>query len=125
MKRNICIVSFANPYLYPYFQTYIRHIEAANAQCTLLYWNRYDGGDIIDQKIYCNSKLISFNKVLPIGTGGYFKKILSYIKSAIFIRRELKKQEFDSVIFAGSLLAILCKGHILNKYNHRNSQTIQ
>ena len=115
MKRY-CLVSFCNIYVLPYAKIYIDAILASGAECDLVYWDRDAVNGEKDKFSGCK-KVCYERKITPISSK--MKKILGYVGATRFIKKCIKNNEYDGVIFLQTHAAIACRGVLKKKYKNR------
>lgn len=112
---KICLVSFIAPYTIPYINIYLNKIKEANAECDIVFWDR-DG--TFAKKTEGNVHYIPFSS--PANQNeSKIKRYLQYIPATKFIRKQLKNNKYDKVIFLQTHAAIACKSIILKQYSKR------
>lgn len=93
--KKICFISIGNIYTTPYINVYINNLQKLY---DIIYWNR----DNITENINADM-LYPFKH----SSNSYFKKILGYLKFSIYCKNILKKNDYDMIIFLGTIPCIL------------------
>jgi hypothetical protein len=112
---KVCLVSFIAPYTIPYINIYIKKIKELQLDCDIIFWDR-DGSckDEVKDRIH----YIPFVSKAPTNLSK-IKRYLQYIPATIFIRKKLKKGNYNKVIFLQTHAAIACKSIILKQYSNK------
>lgn len=118
-KKRICIITYGNMYLYPFVGLYVNQILAAGAECSFLYWNRYEGGKEKDMQIYPSCTYFSYDYVMPIRPGGQYKKLIQYIKASLYMKKTLKEQKFDGLILIDGLSVLTFPNTFFKLYGYK------
>ncbi|VTT43221.1 hypothetical protein [Streptococcus porcinus] len=106
-QKKICIVTMGNIYLVPYLQTYINKI---NSPTTIIYWDRDNLDEKDDNNVYYRFQYKLDSKK---------DKILGYIKYRKFVKNILLKNDFDIVILAQTLSALLLNDVLIKHYKKK------
>ncbi len=112
MKRY-CLVSFCNMYVLPYAKLYIDAILSSGAECDLLFWDRDAVNGEKDGFDRCR-KICYQRKMTPESSA--IDKLLGYIECRSFIVKQLKKNNYNGIIFLQTHAAVACKGILKKKY---------
>lgn len=91
---------------------YIEILEENNIPYEFIFWNRegeYKGGK--ENWIPFNEEVNSFQP--------FYKKIFSFIKFSMFMRKKIKEKKYDKLIILISQTAIPLADILLFKYNHK------
>ena len=115
MKRY-CLISFANIYVMPYAKLYIDSILTCGAECDLVYWDRDAVNGKNDGFDECR-KICYQRKITPDSSAK--EKLIGYIESRNFIIKELRKTNYDGIIFLQTHAAVACKDILKRKYRKK------
>lgn len=118
-KRRICLISYGNPYLLPYINTYIDSIKAEGAECCLLYWDRNKNGNQEDLKSFPDCKHFPFSCYMPTEGASNRVKLNNYIKASRFIIKVIKDEKFDGLVFLQTQAAVACINALRRFYKRR------
>lgn len=118
-KRRICLVSYGNPYLLPYINTYIDSIKAEGAECCLLYWDRNKNGNQEDLKSFPDCKHFPFSCYMPTEGASKWVKLSNYIKATRYIIKVIKEEKFDGLVFLQTQAAVACINVLRRFYKQR------
>lgn len=112
---RICMISYIAPYTIPYIDIYLKQIRKTDAQCDIVFWDR--DGNCKNEKegniTYCpyaSTALQSDSK---------FKRYFQYIPATLHLRKFLKRNHYDRVIFLQTHAAIACSGILKKKYKNK------
>lgn len=92
----------------PYVENYINILDSKNADYSLITWSRFHS-----QKISANFFIYRDNKK------GHRRNFLDYIKYSFFIKKILRKSEFDKIIVFGLPLIFFLQNYIIKNYPGR------
>lgn len=108
MKR-VCFISLGNIYLVPYLNQYR---EVLDDNFDIIYWDRENLNETISGS---NIRVFRYNKK----TNNTFSKFLSYYLFKRYVKRVLKKQRYDCVIFLQTLGAIITGNYLVKNYRQK------
>lgn len=106
-QKKICIVTMGNIYLVPYLQTYLNKIEGPT---TIVYWDRDNLNENDGENIFYRFQHRLDSK---------FDKVLGYYRYRKFVKNILLNNNFDIVILAQTLSALIVNDILLKKYKNR------
>lgn len=112
---KIGLVSFIAPYTIPYINIYLDKIKNSGAECDIVFWDR-DGN--FAQKKNGFVSYIPYSKTSR-PSDSKIKRYFQYISVIRFIRKQLKNQNYDKVVFLQTHAAVACEGIILKRYKRR------
>lgn len=113
--KKICVVIPSNIYAAPYYYIYENILTDLNSNFDVIIWDR----DIIDEPVKGNKIAL---KLKDTASDGRKTKIIKYFKFAHFVKKQLKKNEYDKLIFLGTnggtvaLLSNFISKNYKNKY---------
>ncbi len=109
---KIGLISFSPPYTIPYLDYYLGLIN--NNQCDVIFWDR-------DCNYTFNSENASVNYISYSCkvSGNIIAKTINYYSVTKFIRKQLKNNKYDRVIFLQTHAAVACKKIILKYYRKK------
>ncbi|VYU75179.1 Uncharacterised protein [Eubacterium limosum] len=108
--KKICFVTIGNVYMVPYMKNYSKHI---NSDYSVIYWDRENLNETDERNKY-------YRFSYEIKLKDKAKKIIGYLEYRKFIKKIMRENNFDMVIFLQTLSALLMTGYIekelKNKY---------
>jgi hypothetical protein len=107
---RIAIISLSNIYLTPYINKYKQEV---NAQMDLIYWDRHNIEETLD-----NINLIPFKLFIPENSSK-ITKLRGYFHFRRFAIKRLKSGNYDGVILLQSIIGVLLSLFILKKYKKK------
>ncbi len=94
---SVCMVLASNIYAMPFFYKYQDILYRNNLKADLTYWNR-DG--IAEEEIE-NIHFIPYNRKSTYNDGNK-RKVLDFLLFARFVKRTIKRNNYEKIIFLGN-----------------------
>lgn len=109
--KKICFISYTNLYLVPYLKNYTDIMEEDG---DAIVWNRHN---LKEENDRCN--VISYDFPVDDNSAGKMQKLRGYIAYTRFVKKQLKKKDYDVVICLQSISAIFSAPFFLTKYRRK------
>jgi len=114
LNTRICIILPCNIFLAPFYRRYERMLRQLDHNFDLILWNRA----CIPEE--ANANIISFNRHV-VSNNGEKKKILQFIKFAVFARKIIRQNKYDKIIILGSYSGTMAfLSHYLSRHYRKN-----
>lgn len=113
MNNKICLVLACNLYAAPFYYRYEKLLNSLLIDFDLIIWNR----DLIEEK--SSGNVILFN-LKDIANSGDKKKIIKYFRFASFVKKRLKLQNYQRVIFLSTASGVVAILSLFLKSNYKN-----
>lgn len=109
-----CIVAFGNLCVTPYINNYVNILVRKNISFDVIYWDRYSYDEHLD---ICENEYL-YRKHTPDTTPlrNKLPKMLGY---ASFVKKILKKNNYDSVIVLTSLPGVMLERFLVKNFKNR------
>lgn len=112
---RFCLVSYNAPYAIPYINLYLNQIEAAGADCDILYWDR-ECSDATRKEGHI--RYLPYSGKAPQNSGK-FARYIHYVPATKHIRNYLSVENYDRVVFLQTHAAVACKNILEKNYSGR------
>ena len=104
MMVHVALIVPNNLWVSPYLSIYTRQLKKSGVDYEIISWNR---ANVVENCIQYN---------VPEGKRYFFSVFFSYFKYARFVKKILKKEEYDRIIVFSSQLAIFLAGYLKRHY---------